>query len=77
LQWHLLVVPPTTVKINDNKRKPRSNKKVNISFGNCSVTRQGYVIDAGLHFCLTDAEELIKNNNIDISLENLKNILIN
>jgi len=73
----ILIDPPTMVKINDNKRKPRSNKKVNISFGNCSVTRQGYVIDAGLHFCLTDAEELIKNNNIDISLENLKNILIN
>lgn len=73
----ILVDPPTTVKINDNKRKPRSNKKVNISFGNCSVTRQGYVIDAGLHFCLTDAEDLIKNNNIDIPLEKLKNILIN
>jgi hypothetical protein len=56
----ILVDPPTTVKINDNKRKPRSNKKINISFGNCSVTRQGYVINAGLHFCFTDAEEMLE-----------------
>lgn len=73
----ILVDPPTTVKINDNKRKPRSNKKVNISFGNCSVTRQGYVIDAGLHFCLTDAEEMLKDGKKTISVSDLNSILNN
>lgn len=73
----ILVDPPTTVQINDNKRKPRSNKKVNISFGNLSVTKQGYLIDAGLHFCLSDAERMLKSGKYDISVSGLNSILNN
>ncbi|MCW8833307.1 MAG: hypothetical protein OQK09_12165 [Colwellia sp.] len=64
----ILIDPPSEPKINMSKRKSRSNKKTNISLGYFTATSKGYLNDAGLNFCLTDAEEELINN------EKMKNI---
>jgi hypothetical protein len=66
-----LIVPPSQVQINHSKRKPRSNKKTNISVNNFDVTSKGYLNDTGLSFCLIDAKEELVNN------EKLRNITAN
>jgi len=70
----ILVDPPTSTQINDNKRKPRKDKKTNISFGNLIVNNTGCLIDAGLHFCLTDAEKMLTNGYSNISVGQLNSI---
>jgi len=70
----VLIDPPTSVQINDNKRKPRKDKKTNISFGNLIVNNTGCLIEAGLHFCLTDAEKMLTNGYSNISVDQLNSI---
>jgi len=67
----ILVDPPTSAQLKGNKRKPRKDKKINIPFGNLMVTNRGYLTDAGLHFCLTDAEQMLAYGNSNISVEQL------
>lgn len=71
----ILVDPPTSAQLNGNKRKPRKDKKTNIPFENLMVTNRGCLIDAGLHFCLTDAEKMLAYGISNVSVEQLNSIL--
>lgn len=70
----ILVDPPTSAQLIDSKRKPRKDKKKNISCGIGVVGPKGNLMDAGLHFCISDAEKMLTSGNYGISLEKLNSI---